>query len=68
MQKPKLNESSVAGKDAVALARRLAVPKRVRSSKKHHLDDPLLGLGASPVGKRPRGGPINVDLKVYNGR
>jgi antitoxin PrlF len=30
--------------------------------------DEMLGLGASPVGKRPRGGPINLDLKVYNGR
>jgi hypothetical protein len=68
MQKPKLNESGEGGKDAVAPVRRLAVPKRVRSSKKHHLDDPLLALGASPVGKRSRGGPINLDLKVYNGR
>jgi hypothetical protein len=68
MQKPKLNESSEGGKDAVALARRLAVPKRVRSSKKHHLDDPVLGLGTSPVGKRPRGGPINLDWKIYKGR
>jgi hypothetical protein len=68
MQKPKLNETGEGGKDAGALARRLAVPKRVRSSKKHQLDDPLLGLGASPVGKPPRGGPINLDLKMYNGR
>jgi hypothetical protein len=68
MQKPKRNEAGDGGKDAVALARRLAVPKRVRSSKKHHLDDPLLGLGASPVGKRPRGEPINLDLTIYMGR
>lgn len=68
MQESKRHESGDGGKDALALARRMAVPKRVRSSKKHHLGDPLLGLGASPVGKRPRGGPINVDLKIYNGR
>jgi hypothetical protein len=41
---------------------------RVRGSKKYALDDPLLGLGTSPVGKRASVGFAKMDLRIYNGR
>lgn len=40
----------------------------VRGSKKYALDDPLLGLGTSPVGKRASVGFAKMDLRIYTGR
>jgi hypothetical protein len=52
--------------DAQAAAKVLT--DRVRGSKKYALDDPLLGLGTSPVGKRASVGFAKMDLRIYSGR
>jgi hypothetical protein len=41
---------------------------RVRGSKRYALDDPLLGLGTSPVGKRASVGFAKMDMRIYTGR
>jgi hypothetical protein len=41
---------------------------RVRGSKKYALDNPLLGLGTSPIGNRASVGFAKMDLRIYSGR